>query len=57
MKRNLAVIQNQRKEKKKHLFQEWRTIKALLPRILLQMEIPFQSHCADQEESTCRETH
>ena len=24
---------------------------------LLQMEIPFQSHCADQEESLCREPH
>jgi len=40
-----------------NLFQEWRKIKALIPRILLQMEIPFQSHCTDQEESMCREPH
>jgi len=40
MERNQTVTRNWRK-KKKRLFQEWRTIKALVPMILLQMEIPL----------------
>jgi len=36
---------------KRNTFWQWRTIKALIPRILLQMGPLFQNHYADQKES------
>jgi len=44
MKRNRTVVKNQIM-KKKHLFQEWRTIKAWVPRILLKMDPIPESLC------------